>query len=78
MFFNSVQNFDSWTGFFNNPQGARLGLLGASYQIASVISIPLVPYITDNFGRKPSIALGFVIMTIGGILQGASQNFGGR
>lgn len=78
MFFNSVQNFDTWMDFFDKPEGATLGLLGASYQIASVVSIPLVPLITDNFGRKPSIGLGFVIMIVGAVLQGAAQNFGGK
>lgn len=42
MFFNSVQNFESWKDFFGDPQGSMLGLLGALYQIGSLVSIPLV------------------------------------
>lgn len=42
MFFNSVQNFDSWKDYFGNPQGSMLGLLGALYQIGSLVSIPFV------------------------------------
>jgi hypothetical protein len=42
MFFNSVQNFDSWKDYFGDPQGGTLGLLGALYQIGSLISIPFV------------------------------------
>ncbi len=42
MFFNSVQNFESWKDFFGNPEGSMLGLLGALYQIGSLFSIPLV------------------------------------
>ncbi len=42
MFFNSVQNFESWKNYFGDPQGSRLGLLGALYQIGSLLSIPLV------------------------------------
>lgn len=42
MFFNSVQNFESWKDYFGNPQGSMLGLLGALYQIGSLFSIPLV------------------------------------
>lgn len=42
MFFNSVQNFDSWKDFFGNPAGSMLGLLAALYQIGSLISIPFV------------------------------------
>jgi hypothetical protein len=40
--FNAVQNFQSWKDFFNNPEGQMLGLLGALYQIGSLVSIPLV------------------------------------
>jgi hypothetical protein len=42
MFFNSVQNFEPWKAFFKDPQGSMLGLLGALYQIGSLISIPIV------------------------------------
>jgi hypothetical protein len=41
-FFNAVQNFDSWLEFFDHPDGSILGLLGALYQIGSLVSIPLV------------------------------------
>lgn len=78
MFFNSVQNFDSWNEFFDSPSGAQLGLLVALYQIGSVVSIPLVPIITDNWGRRLSIAIGFVIMIVGAIMQGACQDYGSK
>jgi len=42
MFFNSVQNFKTWEAFFNKPSGSMLGLLGALYQIGSLVSIPIV------------------------------------
>ena len=42
MFFGSVQNFETWKAYFNDPQGSMLGLLGALYQIGSLVSIPLV------------------------------------
>ena len=76
MFFNSVQNFESWKDYFNNPQGSMLGLLGALYQIGSLVSIPLVPLFTDNLGRKLPIAVGCVIMIVGAVLQGSCQNLG--
>ncbi|KAK3394212.1 general substrate transporter [Podospora didyma] len=76
MFFNSVQNFDSWKNYFGHPEGSMLGLLGALYQIGSLVSIPFVPVIADNVGRKIPIALGCVIMIVGSILQGSCQNLG--
>lgn len=42
MFFNSVQNFEPWKKFFNDPHGSELGLLTALYQIGSLASIPIV------------------------------------
>ncbi|KAG7131026.1 Lactose permease like protein [Verticillium longisporum] len=76
MFFNGVQNFQSWKDFFGDPKGADLGLLVALYQIGSVVSIPMVPIITDNWGRKLSIVIGFIIMIVGAVMQGACQNYG--
>ncbi|GKT83619.1 hexose transporter protein [Colletotrichum tofieldiae] len=78
MFFNSVQNFDSWQEFFDHPKGGQLGLLSAFYQIGSLVSIPMVPWVADNFGRKIPIVLGCVIMVAGAVLQGACQNLGNR
>ncbi|KAK5663310.1 hypothetical protein OQA88_3738 [Cercophora sp. LCS_1] len=82
MFFNAVQNFDEWKDYFGNPSGSLLGLLGALYQIGSLVSIPFVPILTDNFGRKLPIAIGCVIMVVGAILQGSCKDLntfmGGR
>ncbi|KAI1105492.1 general substrate transporter [Jackrogersella minutella] len=82
MFFNSVQVFDTWKAFFNNPEGSQLGLLAALYQIGSLGSIPLVPIFADNFGRKTPIIIGCVIMIVGAVLQGTAKNIntfmGGR
>ncbi|ROT35277.1 hexose transporter protein [Sodiomyces alkalinus F11] len=76
MFFNGIQNFESWTSFFGYPSGSDLGLLVALYQIGSVASIPFVPIITDNWGRRLSIAIGFVIMIVGAVMQGSAQDYG--
>lgn len=76
MLFGSVQNMTQWQTYFGNPDGDFLGLIGALYQIGSLASIPLVPIIADRFGRKMPIALGSLIMIVGGVLQGACQNVG--
>ncbi|KAK4239088.1 sugar transporter [Achaetomium macrosporum] len=76
MFFNSVQNFDTWKTYFGDPQGSDLGLLGALYQIGSLVSIPIVPFVADRFGRKIPITIGCIIMVVGAVLQAAAQNLG--
>jgi hypothetical protein len=42
MLFNSLQAMDQWKTYFNNPESHILGLLGALYQIGSLVSIPIV------------------------------------
>lgn len=76
MYFNNVQTFSSWRGFFDDPSDHLLGLLGAFYQIGSIVSIPLVPIICDRWGRRPCIALGFIVMAVGAALQAAAQDYG--
>lgn len=76
MFFGSVQNFEQWKDYFDDPRGSQLGLLSALYQIGSLVSIPLVPIIADNLGRKLPIAIGCLFMIAGAVMQGACQNIG--
>ncbi|CAN8099641.1 unnamed protein product [Discula destructiva] len=70
MFFNSVQNFQSWKDRFGDPQGSQLGLLGALYQIGSLGSILSVPFVADHYGRKIPIVIGCLIMIAGALMQG--------
>lgn len=42
MLFNAVQNMEQWDSYFERPRGSLLGLVGALYQIGSLVSIPIV------------------------------------
>ncbi|TDZ35399.1 Lactose permease [Colletotrichum trifolii] len=77
MFFNSVQNFESWKEYFDYPTDHLLGLLASLYQIGSLASIPIVPYFADNWGRRLPIVIGGVITIAGAFLQAFCQNMGG-
>jgi MFS family permease len=57
---------------FNNPKGALLGIISASYNLGAILALPLVPYVNDRFGRRWSIFLGSWIMVIGSLIQGLS------
>lgn len=72
---NGLQAVSTWIAFFHNPRSAILGLLSAMYSLGAICSLPFVPILADRYGRKLSIAFGSVIMVIGAVLQGASQNF---
>ncbi|KAH1594724.1 hypothetical protein KXX34_001844 [Aspergillus fumigatus] len=73
---NGLQAVETWQTYFNTPSGALLGVLNASYNLGGLITLPIVPYVNDRFGRKHSITFGSVILIIGVILQSASQNVG--
>lgn len=71
---NGLQALDTWKLTFNNPTGAILGLLSASYPLGAIISTPFSAIISDYFGRRWSVFLGSFIMIIGVVVQSASQN----
>ncbi|KAL2803032.1 hypothetical protein BJX63DRAFT_437344 [Aspergillus granulosus] len=66
----------TWQTYFNTPSGVLFGVLNASYNLGGLITLPIVPYVSDRFGRKHSITFGSIILIIGVILQSASQNSG--
>ncbi|KAJ5506448.1 Major facilitator superfamily domain general substrate transporter [Penicillium expansum] len=73
---NGLQAVATWQTYFNSPKGALLGVVNASYNLGGLITLPIVPYVNDKFGRKHSITFGSTILIIGVALQSASQNIG--
>lgn len=51
MMLNTSQNLDQWQKYFDNPDGSKLGLMNAIYQIGSLASFPLVLVLSANFSR---------------------------
>lgn len=52
------------------PEGALKGIIAAAYSLGAILSLPLIPWINDRFGRRWSIFGGSVIMVIGALIQG--------
>ncbi|KAH7085890.1 hexose transporter-like protein [Paraphoma chrysanthemicola] len=71
---NGMQALTYWQTFFKHPKGGNLGLLVACYNLGAISSIPFVAIVSDHLGRRKSIVFGSVIMMIGAIMQGLSQN----
>jgi len=69
MMMNNSQNMDYWKKFFGNPTGSRLGLMNNAYNLGSIASLFIVPYLADWFGRRIPIGIGCVIMVVGGIVS---------
>lgn len=75
---NNLRILEDWKTFFKNPLGSELGLLTALYNIGSIISLPFVPFMADNFGRRLPIAVGCVLMIVGAAIQGCAQNLSSK
>lgn len=75
MMMNSSQQIDRWTNYFDKPDGNRLGLMNNAYNIGSIISYFIVPFLTQWVGRKIPIAIGCVIMVVGAIVSAFSTNW---
>jgi MFS family permease len=61
---------------FDNPSGGILGLVTTAQTIGSAGALPIGPYITDRFGRRPPIAIGSLLVIPAAGLQGGAQNLG--
>ena len=71
---NGLQTLPQWRGYFDNPEGALLGLLNSVYPLGKVVALFLVTYICDRFGRKLPLLIGFITCVAFAILQGLSSN----
>ncbi|KAI8631614.1 general substrate transporter [Xylariaceae sp. FL1651] len=67
---NALQIVPSWISYFDNPDGALKGIIGASYSLGAILSLPFIGMVNDKFGRRWSIFGGSVIMVIGALIQG--------
>jgi len=70
---NTSQLLDSWQEIMGEPAGDTLGLLSAMYSIGSIASLPIVPFLSDRFGRKTPITIGCVIMIVAAAVQASAM-----
>ena len=71
---NGLQSLDQWRDYFSNPAGSLLGLVNGAQSIGSVLSLPLVGWFSDKFGRKPVLLAGIIMIIVATIIQAASVN----
>jgi hypothetical protein len=67
--FNAIQILDQWQDRFKHPTGSNLGRLSAMYNIGSIASLPVAPFVSDHFGRRASIIVGCIIMVAAAAVQ---------
>lgn len=72
---NGLQTLVQWREFFGHPQGSVLGLMNVVYPLGKVVSLPLITFVSDRYGRKIPLAVGLVACIAFAIMQGLAQNF---
>ncbi|KAK3638381.1 hypothetical protein LTR56_003531 [Elasticomyces elasticus] len=55
-------------------EASLLGIISSSYQLGSIVAVPIAPWFNNRFGRRWSILVGSVVMMIGALIQGFSQH----
>lgn len=79
MLINTSQQMDLWKSYFPQHKNAsKLGILVNMYNIGSITSLFIVPYMADRFGRKLTIAVGCVFMVIGAFVGAFSNGYNSR
>ncbi|VUC37060.1 unnamed protein product [Clonostachys rosea] len=63
-----------WNEFMGNPSGAYLGWIAAIYWLGTGIAFPCAAWVSNRYGRKPGIYLGYLFLILGVGMQGAAQN----
>lgn len=71
---NGLQSLEYWQRAFDQPSGATLGILSASYSLGAISSLPFVSLLSDHVGRRWSIIFGSLVMMAGAVLQCFSVN----
>ena len=80
MLVNTSQQIDRWNEYFpevvDDPN--KLGILINMFNIGSVVSFFIVPYMADEWGRKPTIVVGSVFMVGGALISAFCNGYGSK
>ncbi|CAK7243867.1 MAG: hypothetical protein STHCBS139747_005396 [Sporothrix thermara] len=71
---NSLQVLDQWEDFMERPSGAWLGWINAIYWVGCFLAYPPAAWISNRFGRKAGIFIGYLPLAIGVAVQASAQN----
>jgi sugar porter (SP) family MFS transporter len=78
MLVNTSQQIQRWEDYFGDDvaDANKLGILVNMFNIGSIISFFITPYIADNFGRKTAIVIGCAFMVVGGFITAFCNGYG--
>ncbi|KAL6412603.1 sugar transporter [Ilyonectria robusta] len=63
-----------WKDFMGNPSGVYLGWITAIYWLGNGIGFPVAAWVSNRYGRKPGIYVGYLFLILGVGMQTAAQN----
>ncbi|PGH13449.1 hypothetical protein AJ80_06318 [Polytolypa hystricis UAMH7299] len=77
MLVNTSQLMDRWKLYFSPwvQENNWLGLLVNMFNIGSIVSFFVTPYVADYFGRKIAIIIGCCLMVVGGLVGAFSNGY---
>lgn len=79
MMVNTSQQMNNWKEYFPEHADAnKLGILINMYNIGSIISFFITPYLADLLGRKPTIMIGCTIMICGSMVSAFCNSYGSK
>jgi MFS family permease len=71
---NGLQTLKQWRGYFDNPTAPILGTINAVYPIGKICGLFPATWISDRYGRKKPLWVGFILSLVGAAMQGAAPN----
>lgn len=80
MLVNVSQQISRWGEFFGADveDANKLGILVNMFNIGSIISFFITPYVADHYGRKTAITIGCSFMIVGGCLTAFCNGYGSK
>ncbi|KAF4184472.1 hypothetical protein CNMCM8694_000939 [Aspergillus lentulus] len=71
---NGLQALNEWNRFMDYPTGVKLGWINAIILLGTGVGSPIAAWVSNRFGRKPGLNVGYLFMILGSVLQTASPN----
>lgn len=75
---NTSQQMQQWADFFGpdiDGNNNKLGILVNMFNIGSIVSFFITPYVADHWGRKTAIVLGCAFMVGGGCVTALTNGY---
>ncbi|KAF2098542.1 general substrate transporter [Rhizodiscina lignyota] len=66
---NGLQTLLPWQNYYNHPDGSRLGLMNAIYNLGGLSALPFSSYCADLWGRRVGVCIGVVLIFVGTVVQ---------